>query len=72
VVTFTSGSCVRNFIEILGAEEYKILLRGVKIACISPVTVDAARKYGLETDIVPDNYTVDDLVDAITRFYRKG
>ncbi len=72
VVTFTSGSCVRNFIEILGAEEYKILLRGVKIACISPVTVDVARKYGLKTDIVPDNYTVDDLVDAITRFYRKG
>jgi len=71
MVTFTSGSCVRNFIEILGAEEYKILLKGIKIACISPVTVDAARKYGLETDIVPGNYTVDDLVEAIARYYKK-
>ncbi|MDZ4384004.1 MAG: uroporphyrinogen-III synthase [Nitrospirota bacterium] len=71
VVTFTSGSCVRNFIEILGAEEYKILLKGIRIACISPVTVDAARKYGLEADIVPGNYTVDDLVEAIARYYKK-
>lgn len=72
VVTFTSGSCVRNFIEILGTEEYKILLKGIKIACISPVTVDAVRKYHLEADIVPDNYTVDDLVDAIVRYYKKS
>lgn len=71
VVTFTSGSCVRNFIEFLGAEEYKILLKGVKIACISPVTADSARKYGIEADIVPERYTVEELAEAIARYYSR-
>lgn len=69
VVTFTSGSCVRNFIEFMGAKEYKILLNGVKIACISPVTADAVRKYGIEVDIIPERYTVEDLTEAIARYY---
>ena len=69
VVTFTSGSCVRNFLEIIGLNEYKILLTGVRIACISPVTADTARKYGLTPDIVPDRYTVADLIEAIVRYY---
>ncbi len=71
VVTFTSGSCVRNFIEFLGSEEYKILLTGVKIACISPVTAEAVSKYGLKADIVPARYTVEDLTEAIARYYKE-
>lgn len=71
VITFTSGSCVRNFIEFLGAEEYKILLKGVKIACISPVTADSAKKYSIEADIVPERYTVEDLAQAIAKYYAK-
>ena len=69
VVTFTSGSCVRNFIELLGSGEYKILLSGVKIACISPVTADSVRKHGLKADIVPERYTIEDLAGAIGRYY---
>ena len=69
VVTFTSGSCVRNFIELMGSGEYKILLSGIKIACISPVTADAVRKYGLEADIVPERYTIEDLAGAIAMHY---
>ncbi len=71
VVTFTSGSCVKNFIEIIGLDQYKVLLTGVKIACISPVTSDTVRKYGLSVDIVPDRYTVADLARAIARYYAK-
>lgn len=71
VVTFTSSSCVKNFIEIIGPDQYKILLTGVKIACISPVTSDTVRKYGLKVDIIPDRYTVADLAKAIARYYAK-
>jgi len=71
VVTFTSGSCVRNFIEFLGMEEYKILLQGVKIACISPVTAESAKKFGIEADIVPERYTVEDLAEAIAMYYSR-
>lgn len=69
MITFTSGSCVRNFIESIGIEEYKLLLTGVKIACISPVTAESMRKYGIETDVIPDCYTIEDLADAIARYY---
>ncbi len=69
IVTFTSGSCVRNFLEILGVEKYKTLLSGVGIACISPVTADAVNKYGLEVDIVSERYTVADLTEAIAKYY---
>ena len=69
VVTFTSGSCVINFLEIIGLDEYKTLLSGVKIACISPVTSDTVKKYGLSVDIIPDRYTVADLAGAIARYY---
>ena len=68
-VTFTSSSCVKNFLEMIGLDEYKILLTGVKIACISPVTSDTVRKYGLSVDIIPDRYTVADLAGAIGRYY---
>ncbi len=68
-VTFTSSSCVKNFLEILGLDEYKKLLKGVKIACISPVTSDTARKYGLKVDIMPDRYTVADLARSLARYY---
>lgn len=69
VVTFTSASCVINFLEIIGLDEYKILLAGVKIACISPVTSDTVKKYSLNVDIIPDRYTVVDLAGAIARYY---
>ncbi len=69
VVTFTSSSCVRNFIEIIGLDQYKMLLKGVKIACISPVTSDTVKKYGLSVDIIPDRYTVADLAKSIARYY---
>ncbi|MCC6545011.1 MAG: uroporphyrinogen-III synthase [Nitrospirae bacterium] len=71
VVTFTSSSCVKNFLEIIGLDHYKSLLTGVKIACISPVTSDTVRKYGLNVDIIPDRYTVADLAGAIARHYAK-
>lgn len=69
VVTFTSGSTVRNFIEFIGTEEYKILLKGIKMACISPVTANSVRKYGIDVDIVPDRFTIEDLAEAIAKYY---
>ncbi len=69
VVTFTSGSTVRNFIEFIGIEEYKILLKGIKLACISPVTADSLRKYDMDVDIVPDRFTIEDLAEAIAKHY---
>jgi uroporphyrinogen III methyltransferase/synthase len=67
VVTFTSGSTVRNFITITrhaGMDPHK-LPGSPKIACIGPKTAATALEASFKVDIVPDEYTVAGLVAAI-------
>ena len=71
IVTFTSSSTVRNFVEMLGQKGYKTIIQGVSIACIGPVTAETAREYGLQVDIMPKEYTVPALVDAMVNFFKK-
>jgi uroporphyrinogen III methyltransferase/synthase len=71
VVTFTSSSTVHNFVEILGQKGYKTLLEGVSIACIGPVTAKTAAEYGMKTDIMPKDYTIPALVEAMVEFFKK-
>ena len=69
VVTFTSASAVRNFVRILGAEPAADLLAGTVVACIGPVTADAALQSNIKTTIQPANYTIPALVDAIAGYF---
>ncbi len=70
-VTFTSSSTVHNFVEILGQKEYKKLMAGVVVACIGPVTAKTAEEYGMKTDIMPRDYTIPALVEAMVEFYKR-
>jgi uroporphyrinogen III methyltransferase/synthase len=65
VVTFTSASAVRNLVRVLGAEPAADLLGSTVVACIGPVTAEAAAQYNILSTIVPAEYTVPALVDAI-------
>lgn len=69
VVTFTSASTVRNFARILGAEQAADLLKSTAVACIGPVTAEAAELFNIRTTILPDQYTVPGLVSAIVRHF---
>jgi uroporphyrinogen III methyltransferase/synthase len=69
VVTFTSPSAVRNFVELLGAEPAADLLRPTVVASIGPVTADAATRFEIHSAVVPRQYTIAALVDAIVRHY---
>ena len=71
-VTFTSSSTVHNFVEILGQKEYKTFLEGVAVACIGPVTAKTAEEYGMRTDIMPKDYTIPALVDAMVEYFKKS
>lgn len=64
IATFTSSSAVQNFFALSG-ERASELLKGVVIACIGPITAETAQKLGLVVDIVPEDYTVDGLVEAL-------
>jgi uroporphyrinogen III methyltransferase/synthase len=69
VVTFTSASAVRSFVRVLGAEPAADLLRGVVVASIGPLTVEAASHCSIATTIMPADYTIPALVAAIVQYY---
>jgi uroporphyrinogen-III synthase len=69
LITFTSSSTVRNFVELLnpsiGKQDRTTLLRGVDLASIGPVTSSTLREFGLRVDIEAKEYTIPGLIEAI-------
>jgi uroporphyrinogen-III synthase len=81
VVTFTSSSTVRNFVNLLGSRATPDTLHalggqecpphktldGILMASIGPVTSATLRELGLTVDISAKEYTIPGLVEAIVR-----
>ncbi|HWI67836.1 MAG TPA: uroporphyrinogen-III synthase, partial [Nitrospiraceae bacterium] len=65
VVTFTSSSTVKNFVELLGTRHRSSMLDGVQTASIGPVTSATLRELGLPVDIAATEFTIPGLVTAI-------
>ena len=63
MITFTSSSTVRHFVDAMPG----VLADHVSIACIGPITAQTARDLGLRVDIIAQEYTTRGLVDAIVR-----
>jgi uroporphyrinogen-III synthase len=63
LVTFTSSSTVRNFMELLG--KARPSLDGIEFASIGPVTSSTLRELGLRVDIAAKEFTIRGLVKAI-------
>jgi uroporphyrinogen III methyltransferase/synthase len=68
-VTFTSASTVRNFATIFGQEQAADLLRTTVVASIGPVTAEAAQQLDITTTVMPERYTIPDLVDALVEYF---
>ena len=71
-VTFTSASTVRNFVAVVGREQASDLLRTTVVASIGPVTAEAAQQLDIETTVMPQRYTVPDLVDALVEHFTRN
>jgi uroporphyrinogen III methyltransferase / synthase len=72
MVTFTSSSTVTNFVKMFGSEKQRltdIWMKRVKVACIGPITADTARDQGFSVDLMPSDYTIEALTQAITDFF---
>jgi uroporphyrinogen III methyltransferase/synthase len=65
VVTFTSSSTVRNFVEIVGKENLGRLDGRVCFASIGPITTKTAQELGLKITIEAKEYTIPGLVKAV-------
>jgi uroporphyrinogen III methyltransferase/synthase len=70
-VTFTSASTVRNFVKMLGEEPAADLLKNTTVASIGPVTAEAAHVLGIATTVMPAEYTIPALVQALVDHYRR-
>ena len=64
-VTFTSSSTVRGFIALLAPSDARRLLDGVVVAAIGPITAETAAEHGLRVSVMPDEYTIPALADAL-------
>ena len=64
-VTFTSPSTVNAFADLLKAAGAEPPAAGYRVACIGPVTMDAARRRGLEVEVAAREYTVAGLIQAL-------
>lgn len=65
IVTFTSSSTVRNFVQIIGEKNIADLNGHVQYASIGPITTQTAEEMGLHVSIKAREYTIPGLVDAI-------
>ncbi|NLX08727.1 MAG: uroporphyrinogen-III synthase [Chloroflexi bacterium] len=67
--TFTSSSTVHNFVEQF--DDPAAAIGAALIACIGPVTADAARARGLPVHVVAEPYTVEGLITALSLAFEK-
>jgi uroporphyrinogen-III synthase len=69
VITFTSSSTVKNFVQLLGKTVWRGHLRP-RFASIGPITSSTLRELGLPVDIEAKTYTIPGLIQAIVRATR--
>ena len=69
-VTFGSSSTVENFLSLIPAATLKAHPE-VKLAAIGPVTAETLQKHGLTCNIMPMDYTIPALVDALKTYFTR-
>jgi uroporphyrinogen III methyltransferase / synthase len=68
-IAFTSPSTVRNLAQLFDSTDLSLVLEGVAVACIGDITAAAATEHGLQTDILPKQFTVPALAYAIAAHF---
>ncbi len=67
-LTFSSSSTVENFFALVPADTLRPYVgKGLKICCIGPVTAKTLAQFGFTPDIMPEDYTIPALVDALVQ-----
>ena len=67
VVTFTSSSTVRNFVQCLGRQRMEKIMAHARCASIGPITTRTAQDLGLKVAIEAAESTIPGLVEAILK-----
>jgi uroporphyrinogen III methyltransferase / synthase len=70
-VTFTSSSTARNFAELFTEDERREWLTRAIVASIGPITAATAAEYGMQTDVMPSEYTIPALARALAEHFAR-
>ena len=70
-ITFTSSSTVANFAQLFDVTDLSQVLKGVTVACIGDITAATAAEYNLRTEVMPTEYTIPALIQAIVDYYSR-
>ena len=72
-ITFTSPSTVEHFLTIVDSAGFNPFETEPQpiVACIGPITADAAERSGLRPAVVAQDYTVPGLLDALITFFEE-
>ncbi|WP_143287073.1 uroporphyrinogen-III synthase [Caenibacillus caldisaponilyticus] len=68
-VVFASPSAIRFFMSMADGLDQRAFWRRAAVACIGPVTADAARAHGLTPSIVPATYTAHALIQGVEQYF---
>ena len=72
VVTFTSSSTARNSFKIASeyclVHEFRNCLKKTVIVAIGPITQRTLEELGVKVDVVPREYTIEAMMDALVRY----
>jgi uroporphyrinogen III methyltransferase/synthase len=67
IATFTSAATFNNFLEMTGEDSAR-MLKDVMIAVIGPVTAKAVEKAGLKVSVMPEEATIEAMVQEIIKW----
>lgn len=70
-ITFASPSAVRFFTYLLPEMLWRSALSAYTIAVIGPATAEAVKALGYTPDVIPDQFTATDMIDALADYYDK-
>jgi hydroxymethylbilane synthase len=66
-IIFTSPSTVANLATLLETDNLESYLAGTRVACIGPVTAEAARVQGLKVHLQPEEHTAQAIVKLLIK-----
>ncbi len=72
LVTFASSSTVTHFVRKFRLPADRRRLKAVPAAVIGPITAEAARRSGFRVAVMPREYTIPALAEAIARRFRSS
>lgn len=65
IVTFTSSSTVRGYVNCLAGRDPAELLQDSRVVCIGPITAATAEELGLPISAVAEEHTIEGMLDLL-------